>query len=68
MGKKFVLKAILNKSSIGISGGTKDYNELNNLPTVNGVEVKGDLTFEDLGITKMTPAEIDTMMSEKDSL
>jgi hypothetical protein len=31
-------------------GGTSDYSELENLPTINGHTVKGDLTTEDLGI------------------
>lgn len=33
---------------IGGSGGTTDYNSLENIPTINGVEVKGDLTGENL--------------------
>lgn len=28
----------------------KDYNQLVNIPTINGVEVKGDLTSDDLHI------------------
>lgn len=35
----------------GGGGGTTNYNNLNNLPTINGVTVKGNLTLEDLGIT-----------------
>lgn len=31
-------------------GGTNDYNELLNLPSINGVTVKGDLTAEMLGL------------------
>lgn len=30
--------------------GTNNYNDLNNIPTINKVEVKGDLTLNDLGI------------------
>lgn len=33
------------------TGGTTDYADLNNKPTINGVEVVGDLSLEDLGIT-----------------
>lgn len=33
-----------------ISGGTTDYERLKNLPSINGVELKGDLSGEDLGI------------------
>ena len=35
----------------GGGGGTTNYNNLNNLPNINGVTVKGNLTLEDLGIT-----------------
>ena len=37
-----------------------DFDDLDNLPTVNGVTVKGDLTLEDIGIVELTP----TMVSE----
>lgn len=33
-----------------ISGGTTDYERLKNLPSINGVELKGDLSTEDLKI------------------
>lgn len=32
------------------TGGTSDYNDLSNKPTINGTELKGNLTTEDLGI------------------
>lgn len=35
----------------GGSSGTTDYEALDNKPTINGVEVVGDLSLEDLGIT-----------------
>lgn len=31
---------------------SKDYNELDNLPSINGVIVKGDLKTSDLGINR----------------
>lgn len=31
-------------------GGTSDYSQLKNKPTINGTEIVGDLSFEDLGI------------------
>ena len=34
----------------GPSGGTTDYNELENKPQINGVELSGNVTSEDLGI------------------
>jgi hypothetical protein len=41
-----------------------DYNELDNLPTINGVEVKGDLTLNDIGILEMSPAEVNEIVLE----
>lgn len=35
----------------GGGSGISDYNRLRNLPTINGVTIKGDLTSEDLNIT-----------------
>jgi hypothetical protein len=32
-----------------------DYNELSNLPTINGVTLEGDMELEDVGIVEMTP-------------
>ena len=40
----------LNATGGGTSGGTSDYNELSNIPTINGVKVKGTLTSDDLDI------------------
>lgn len=34
----------------GGSGGTTNYNELNNQPQVNGVTLKGNKTASDLGL------------------
>ena len=45
--------------------GTSNYEELDNLPTLNGVEIKGNLTSEDLGIedieliTELKPESIE---------
>lgn len=38
---------------------TKDYDELENLPTINGVLVKGDLTSKDLKIERGYDVTID---------
>ena len=34
----------------GSGGGTSNYNELENIPTLNGKPIKGDLTTADFGI------------------
>lgn len=36
----------------GGGGGTGDYNELINKPSINGVEVVGDMTSQDLGLSE----------------
>lgn len=40
-------------------GGPVDYDTLDNLPTINGVVMKGDLTSKDLGIERGYDAHID---------
>ena len=42
-----------------VEGGTSDYDDLKNLPTINGVTVKGDLTTSDLGIERGYDATYD---------
>ncbi len=44
--------------SLQIVEGTSDYDKLDNLPTINGVVVKGDLTTKDLGIERGYDAHI----------
>lgn len=45
--------------SLQIVEGSTDYDKLDNLPTINGVVVKGDLTTKDLGIERGYDAHID---------
>lgn len=40
------------------AGGTIDYEKLNNKPSVNGVELSGDKSLEDLGITQVITGAI----------
>lgn len=40
------------------SGGTNDYEELKNKPKINEVELKGNRSFEELGMTPLTNMEI----------
>lgn len=44
-------------------GGTTDYEDLTNLPEVNGVQLIGDKSLEDLGIESLTNAQMDTLLS-----
>lgn len=40
----------------GGGGGTSDYTQLTNKPTINGVELNGDQTTASLGIKELTPS------------
>ena len=43
-------------------GGTTDYNELDNKPSIEGVTLQGDKTFGELGIREITPQQIDDII------
>lgn len=43
-------------------GGTGDYEELENKPSINGVTLEGDLEAEDLNIEALTNEEIDQLL------
>lgn len=45
------------------TNGTNDYNDLINKPSINGVELVGDKTTEELDILPLTNAEIDEFMN-----
>ena len=45
------------------TNGTNDYNDLVNKPSINGVELVGDKTTEELDILPLTTAEIDEFMN-----
>ena len=44
------VKSDIANGLFNISGGSTDYNELDNKPSINGVELKGNKTLEELGI------------------
>lgn len=52
------LSGSLSLQVVETSEGT-DYDKLTNLPTINGVVVKGDLTAEDLGLERGYDANVD---------
>jgi hypothetical protein len=41
-----------------------NYEELDNLPTINGVTVVGDMTLEDLGIIELSPEMVSELFLE----
>jgi len=47
----------------GGGGGTTNYNLLNNLPQINGVTLKGDKSFDDLGMQPLTNEQMNALLS-----
>ena len=45
-------------TDLGRNDGVKDYTDLSNKPRIESVELVGDKTLEDIGITSPTNAEI----------
>lgn len=58
----------------GTGGGTTDYEELDNKPSINGVELSGDISLSELGIdipnmdNYYTKTEIDTIVGNIETL
>ena len=58
----------------GTGGGTTDYEQLDNLPKINGVELSGDISLSELGIeipnmdNYYTKTEIDTIVGDIETL
>ena len=54
-----------------IERGTDDYDELKNKPSINGVELQGNKSLEDLGMEggfiEITPGEVGTLIAEAES-
>lgn len=46
------------QESINVIDGTTDYNELDNKPQINSVELIGNKSFEDLGMSALSNMEI----------
>lgn len=55
-----LVSATLNPAYIAGSG-TSNYDEMTNKPTINGVELSGDLTLADLGVFEVEASDIDAM-------
>lgn len=45
-----------------VIGGVRDYNQLSNRPSINGVLLEGDKTNEELLITAITNSEIEELL------
>lgn len=61
--KLYVVTDISDEDSSGGSGGTSDYNALSNKPSINGVELSGDKTLNELGITNYDDTQVKTQIS-----
>jgi len=48
----------------GGGGGDGNYNNLVDKPKINGVELKGDKSFADLGLNAVTAEEYEEMMND----
>ena len=44
------------------NGGTKNYNDLNNKPMIEGVELVGNKTYEELNLSSLTNTEIEELL------
>lgn len=47
--------------SSGGGSGTTDYNALSNIPKIDDIDVKGDLSLSDFGLAPITSEEIDSL-------
>lgn len=47
----------------GGGGGTTNYNLLTNLPQINGVILKGDKSFDDLGMQPLTNEQMNELLA-----
>ena len=55
------LKAVIEAGGGG--GGTTNYNLLTNLPQINGVTLKGDKSFDDLGMQSLTNEQMNALLA-----
>lgn len=50
------------EDALRIVDGTKDYNRLDNRPSIESVLLEGDKTFAQLGLLDITEQEIDNLL------
>lgn len=55
---------IVGKLELGANGGAINFDYLINKPTINGVELSGDMTLDDLGVSEISETELDDMFNE----
>lgn len=50
------------EENIGLSGGTNDYEKLKNKPSINGIELVKNKSFDDLGMSIITNQELEDLL------
>lgn len=50
------------QENIELTGGTNDYEKLKNKPHVNGVELVGNKSFEDVGLVALSNSELEKLL------
>ncbi len=58
IGGKNVVFATNGKKSAGDGTGTDDYEQLDNKPSINGIVLQGNKTFDNLGVVPLSNMEI----------
>ena len=53
------------KTETFLEGGTKNYEELRNIPKLNGVVIRGEKTLEDYGEKTITNSEIKELVDKQ---
>lgn len=51
------------EAEVSVNGGSKDYNDLSHKPRIEGVELEGDKSFDDLNLNKISNSEIEELLS-----
>lgn len=51
------------EAEVSVDGDSKDYNDLLNKPRIEGVELEGDKSFDDLNLNKIPNSEIEELLS-----
>ena len=60
-----VVTAALNPAYVaGADNLSASYDDMTNKPTINGVELAGDLSLEDLGIVEVKVSDIDALFEQ----
>lgn len=64
-GAKIEIEDVNGKTEAFLEGGTKNYEELRNIPKLNGVVIRGEKTLEDYGEKTITNSEIKELVDKQ---